>query len=352
MPVSKEDEAAFDSLPAFDPDAFQPPEWAAANAAKFQWKRNGESSKAAANNAAGPEGDEANVKHAGKDEQPDGDIDAETDEEDEDFHDAQSVIDPEEAMFTPAELRDLLARATEHKATGNAHFTAKPPRYDDAIKSYQLALDHLPSFLRDDDDGEGDSAAVKGKGPAKPAAPAPSGLQEVTDEEAQQIEADANKPPPSPEAVERRGAEDAIRECNKACWGNMAACHIALKEDDKAVKACTEALKIDKHYEKGLHRRATANERLGGLAALSQSLEDYTLLSRLLPASSPLLPPIRRSLAALPPRIKIEEKAQYDEMMGKLKELGNSFLSNFGLSTDSFKFEQQPGGGYNMQFNR
>lgn len=39
-------------------------------------------------------------------------------------------------------------------------------------------------------------------------------------------------------------------------------------------------------------------------------------------------------------------------MLGKLKDLGNSILGNFGLSTDMFKFEQQPGGGYNMSFGQ
>lgn len=37
-------------------------------------------------------------------------------------------------------------------------------------------------------------------------------------------------------------------------------------------------------------------------------------------------------------------------MLGKLKDLGNSLLGKFGLSTDMFKFDEQPGGGYNMRF--
>jgi len=39
-------------------------------------------------------------------------------------------------------------------------------------------------------------------------------------------------------------------------------------------------------------------------------------------------------------------------MLGKLKELGNGLLGKFGLNTDMFKFEQQPGGGYGMKFER
>jgi len=34
-----------------------------------------------------------------------------------------------------------------------------------------------------------------------------------------------------------------------------------------------------------------------------------------------------------------------DEALGKLKDLGNSILGNFGMSLDSFKMTQDPGSG-------
>jgi len=48
----------------------------------------------------------------------------------------------------------------------------------------------------------------------------------------------------------------------------------------------------------------------------------------------------------------VQQEKEKDEMLGKLKELGNGLLGKFGLSTDMFKFDQQDGGGYNMRFER
>lgn len=120
-----------------------------------------------------------------------------------------------------------MSRATKHKATGNSHYTSKPPRYDDAIVSYKLAIDHLPTFPSDLTDPEQDSKNDD-KGKAKVKEPLPSGLQEVSEEEAVAIEeAEKAKEGKSPEELEREEVEDEIKECTKACWGNLAASYIA-----------------------------------------------------------------------------------------------------------------------------
>ena len=57
--------------------------------------------------------------------------------------------------------------------------------------------------------------------------------------------------------------------------------------------------------------------------------------------------------------VKRLEKLQHEKMerlkeetMGKLKDLGNSFLSNFGMSLDQFQANKDPNtGSYNISFN-
>ncbi len=51
-------------------------------------------------------------------------------------------------------------------------------------------------------------------------------------------------------------------------------------------------------------------------------------------------------------KAEIKRKQMTDEMLGKLKDVGNSFLGLFGLSTDNFQLQQSDAGGYNIQFNK
>ena len=41
-----------------------------------------------------------------------------------------------------------------------------------------------------------------------------------------------------------------------------------------------------------------------------------------------------------------------DEVMDGMKNLGNMFLGNFGMSMDNFKTNQNPDGTYNIQFQQ
>lgn len=129
------------------------------------------------------------------------------------------------------------------------------------------------------------------------------------------------------------------------------------------------ALQDEPLYAKARHRRALANEEIGTWGSLQSSLEgppsallpslvdltrrpDYNLLSTsaMLPRS--MRPSIDAARARLPARIAEQSEKEKAEMMGKLKELGNSFLGMFGMSTDNFKMEKGDDGGYRVNMQR
>lgn len=73
-----------------------------------------------------------------------------------------------------------------------------------------------------------------------------------------------------------------------------------------------------------------------------------------LPHALSLNTSIHDALRRLPPRIDETSAREKEEMMGKLKGIGDSVLGFFGLSTDNFQLQKQPGegGGYSLNFNR
>ena len=139
--------------------------------------------------------------------------------------------------------------AGQLKAQGNTSFTSKPPNHDAAVKAYRSALDILPPCPKKE-------LKEKPQPVVPPIADGQSGLQEVTEEEAIAIEAESQKDKNGEmqKISERETVEEEVRELSKACWGNLAACYVALvssslltgsqahdqNEDKKAVEACTE----------------------------------------------------------------------------------------------------------------
>ena len=61
---------------------------------------------------------------------------------------------------------------------------------------------------------------------------------------------------------------------------------------------------------------------------------------------------MRQALVELPPKLEEAKQKEVSEMMGKLKDLGNTVLKPFGLSTDMFKVQQGEGGGYSLSFDQ
>lgn len=82
---------------------------------------------------------------------------------------------------------------------------------------------------------------------------------------------------------------------------------------------------------------------------LDEALADYKSAYDLDPGQHEA----REALVRLPPIIDERNERLKEEMMGKLKDLGNLILKPFGLSTSNFQMAKDPNSGsYSINFNQ
>ncbi|XP_032227612.2 tetratricopeptide repeat protein 1 [Nematostella vectensis] len=129
-------------------------------------------------------------------------------------------------------------------------------------------------------------------------------------------------------------------------YSNRAACLARMEFYKDAIKDCTKALELNPEYLKARLRRAQCYEKTD---ELEEALEDYKLVFE----ANKSCEISREALMRLPEQIKIKHEKMKEEMLGKLKDLGNVFLKPFGLSTNNFQFQQDPNtGGYSVNFTK
>ena len=144
-------------------------------------------------------------------------------------------------------------------------------------------------------------------------------------------------------------------------------CDSALADNDKYVKAlmrrilCLEKLEEERASTSGGEGddgpKKVAAERgsapsLGPAKAedfLKLALEDCARWQQLEPHNSAA----EKKKSELETLQKQKEEALKEEVMGKLKDLGNNILGKFGLSLDNFKAEKDPAtGSYSINFKK
>ncbi|KAF7458938.1 tetratricopeptide repeat-containing protein [Cryptosporidium felis] len=132
-------------------------------------------------------------------------------------------------------------------------------------------------------------------------------------------------------------------------YSNRAACHIMLENMDAALVDSNDAIEYDETYTKAYLRRFTVLEKKekwhDALRDVNRALE----LDENLKNDSNIMK--RRQVVE---RNSTEQfNREKEEMVGKLKDLGNMFLGKVGLSLDNFQVEQNPQtGSYNIQFKQ
>lgn len=120
------------------------------------------------------------------------------------------------------------------------------------------------------------------------------------------------------------------------------------KLNDKSLKDCSKSIGLNGNYLKPLVRRASIYHQMGG-EHLDAALADYKRILELDPNNGT----IKSAIFQLESEIRDRNEKLKEEMMGKLKELGNFVLKPFGLSTNNFKLDQNPDtGGYSINFKQ
>ncbi|KAK1267489.1 hypothetical protein QJS04_geneDACA016709 [Acorus gramineus] len=135
-------------------------------------------------------------------------------------------------------------------------------------------------------------------------------------------------------------------EVRSMCHANRAICFSKLGRYDETIKECTKALELNPQYLKALVRRGEAHEKL---EHYEESIADMKKILELDPSNDQAIRAIRR----LEPLAAEKREKLKEEMMGKLKEMGNSILGRFGMSVDNFQAVKDPNtGSYSISFQR
>ncbi|CAE7926462.1 TTC1 [Symbiodinium sp. KB8] len=148
------------------------------------------------------------------------------------------------------------------------------------------------------------------------------------------------------EAIAVAPLRPALAKKRAAYHANRAACLLQLERFEEAIAACDDCLDLDPSYLKAMLRRVTALEKLG---MLEEAQQDYEDILEEFPGNATA----KAGLARIKAEQTAKEEKLKEEMMGKLKDMGNSLLGHFGLSVDNFKFDKDPKtGGYNINFQQ
>ncbi|KAH8481910.1 hypothetical protein H0E87_029397 [Populus deltoides] len=143
-------------------------------------------------------------------------------------------------------------------------------------------------------------------------------------------------PPDVPSSIELRSI----------CHSNRGVCFLKLGKFEDTIKECSKAIELNPSYMKALVRRGEAHEKL---EHFEEAIADMKKILELDPSNDQA----KRTIRRLEPLAAAKREKMKEEMIGKLKDMGNSLLGRFGMSVDNFKAVQDPNtGSYSISFQR
>lgn len=127
-------------------------------------------------------------------------------------------------------------------------------------------------------------------------------------------------------------------------FSNRAAARMKQDKKEMAISDCSKAIQLNPTYIRAILRRAELYEKT---EKLDEALEDYKSILE----KDPSVHQAREACMRLPKQIEERNERLKEEMLGKLKDLGNLVLRPFGLSTENFQIKQDSStGSYSINF--
>jgi len=121
---------------------------------------------------------------------------------------------------------------------------------------------------------------------------------------------------------------------------------ITKNNEDKALEDYTKSINFNNKYIKSyINRMLIYHKREEWIEAL----DDFNKIKELDPK---YINDYRHLEAELNYKAEIKKKQMTDEVVGKLKDLGNSFLGLFGMNLNNFKMNPNPAGGYSISIEK
>uniref|UniRef100_A0A9L0TJN4 Tetratricopeptide repeat domain 1 n=1 Tax=Equus caballus TaxID=9796 RepID=A0A9L0TJN4_HORSE len=125
---------------------------------------------------------------------------------------------------------------------------------------------------------------------------------------------------------------------------NKTLVHLFYHSRDRVHSVHISAIKLNPSYIRAILRRAELYEKTD---KLDEALEDYKSILE----KDPSVHQAREACMRLPKQIEERNERLKEEMLGKLKDLGNLVLRPFGLSTENFQIKQDSStGSYSINF--
>lgn len=244
------------------------------------------------------------------------------------------------------EKEEAVKQSEEFKKEGNEMF--KNRNFLDAIDYYTDAIEHCPGMKgdemlklqKDHEEQEREKATQRYNRDSR------RRVQKL-DRKGNEMETVDNTEEDNDDSLEPKEFVPPVHEYGEylsVYYSNRAACYIQLGSHQEAISDCNVATLVQPNYVKAYIRRMSAYENT---EQTELALKDAKKALELQPSNREISAHVKR----LEKLEAIRMEKMKEETMGKLKELGNSILGNFGMSLDNFKAVKDPNtGSYSISY--